>query len=534
MKSVLFCRVSSKDQEDGGYSLPAQEKLLAGYAEGYKMPLSVAKTFRISESASGNKQRQIFSEMLLYMRKNKINILLVEKVDRLTRSLKSAVEINEWINEDALRQVHFVKENVILNKDSRSNEKFIWNIKVSVAQYYTDNLSEEVRKGQGEKLAQGWFPGQARFGYRTVGEKKHKTHVVNEVEAIWIKRMFDLFETGEYSLKRLEKKLEDEGLRTRAGGRVGKTNISRYLVDVIYTGRMRWCGSVYPGKHEPIVSSSQFDRVQKLLKRKDAPKYSKHDHLLRGLVNCASCGKGITWEVQKGDTYGYCRHPKECQERTGAKASDAEASLLPSLDELVVKNARVAEILRQGLKERHREQGKESESLLSELRKRHDQAATRLSNLFDEKMDGNVAKETYDEKFKQYSEEKERFAKAMLEHSDATTYDLEVKTAVFDLSQEGRSAYLRSNNEKRRSLIGIVFEPLTMQAGSVKFEMREEFALLAKVANGVNCSNSGKTEEIEETIFELEKSGFQSRKDGSFETVRPAWRRGRDSNPGIL
>lgn len=243
--------------------------------------------------------------MLDYLKKNKVNVLLVEKVDRLTRSLKSAVEVNEWINQNAERQVHFVKENVILNRDSRSNEKFIWNIKVSVAQYYTDNLSEEVRKGQSEKLSQGWFPGQARFGYLTVGEKKHKTHVINEVEAIWIKRMFDLFETGQYSLKRLEKKLEEEGLRNRKGKRVGKTNISRYLTDVIYTGKMRWCGTVYDAKHKKIVEPAQFKRVQRLLNRKDAPKYGKHDHLFRGMVSYAGCGKAVSWEIQKSSTYGY-------------------------------------------------------------------------------------------------------------------------------------------------------------------------------------------------------------------------------------
>ena len=145
-------------------------------------------------------------------------------------------------------------------------------------------------------------------------------------------------------------------------------------------------------------------------------------------------------------------------------------------------------------------------------------------------MDGRIDKSLYDEKFKQYSKEKEQFAKAISEHSDVTTYDLEVKSAVFDLSQEGKNVYLRSGNEKRRTLVGMVFEPLTLHEGNIRFELKEEFALLLRVASGINGSKVEENEEMENMNFELQESGLQSAKDGSFETVRSAWRRGRDSN----
>ena len=61
MKTAIFCRVSSKEQEDTGYSLPAQEKFLRDYAE--KQGLEVAKVFAISESAAGKTQRKVFIEI---------------------------------------------------------------------------------------------------------------------------------------------------------------------------------------------------------------------------------------------------------------------------------------------------------------------------------------------------------------------------------------------------------------------------------------------------------------------------------------
>ena len=87
-----------------------------------------------------------------------VKIIVCEKVDRLTRNQRDGVKINEWMNEDPEREVHLVKENTILSKDSKSHEKFIWNIKISVSKFYTDNLSEKIKKGKKKKIAQGGLP----------------------------------------------------------------------------------------------------------------------------------------------------------------------------------------------------------------------------------------------------------------------------------------------------------------------------------------------------------------------------------------
>ena len=148
MKAVLFCRVSSKEQEETGYSLPAQEKYLRDYAE--KNNFTDLKVFAVSESASGKIQRKTFNEMMQYLRGNKISVVVVETTDRLTRNFADVPQIDKWVLDDENSQIHLAKEGCILNKNSKSHEKFMLNVKVSVAQFYTDNLSEEVRKGQGE------------------------------------------------------------------------------------------------------------------------------------------------------------------------------------------------------------------------------------------------------------------------------------------------------------------------------------------------------------------------------------------------
>src|SRR3989339_1785713 len=249
-KTIILVRVSTKEQEETGYSLPAQEKLLNEYAG--KKSLTVAKIFSISESASGKKQRETFNEMMSFVKRNNIKIIICEKVDRLTRNFKDAVMIDEWLEQDDEREVHLVKDSLILHKNSRSQEKLNWGIRILFAKNYTDNLSEEVKKGQKEKVAQGWLPTKPPVGYKTVGEKGHKIILIEEEKAVMVKKMFELYASGNYSIKRLTLTMFEEGLRSYHGVKLVKSRVHRLLREPFYTGKMRWNGQIYDGKHEPI------------------------------------------------------------------------------------------------------------------------------------------------------------------------------------------------------------------------------------------------------------------------------------------
>ena len=133
MKTAIFCRVSSKEQEDTGYSLPAQEKFLRDYAE--KQGLEVAKVFAISESAAGKTQRKVVIEMVAYVRKHDIPTIIVETTDRLTRNFADVPMIDLWITENETHQVHLAKEGCILHNTSRSHEWFMWRVKVAGCKY---------------------------------------------------------------------------------------------------------------------------------------------------------------------------------------------------------------------------------------------------------------------------------------------------------------------------------------------------------------------------------------------------------------
>jgi len=500
MQTILFARVSSREQEETGYSLPSQEKLLKEYAD--KKGFEVAKKFSISESASGHKQRNTFNEMLSYIKKSNIKIVVCEKVDRLTRNLKDAVCINEWINSNPEREVHFVKESCVLNKSSKSNEKFIWNIKVSVAQYYIDNLSEEVKKGQIEKIRQGWLPTKPPMGYKTIGEKGHKIHIVDEEKASFLKKMFEFYATGNYSLKKLTQKMAEIGFRTRGGNKISKGRLAKIISDPFYYGKIRWNNKIYQGKQEPLISGELFNRVQQILKSKTTPKYRKHFYLFKGLIGCAECNGRITWEKQKGFIYGHCNHYRNCSQKIWAKEPEVEKQVLKVFGKLQIKSPGLVDWIRNALKEGHKDETEYHTTALSELKQRYERMQKRLDSLYDDKLDEKIDKDFYEKKFKQYSEEKESVLEAIKKHSQSNSKYFELGMNIYELSQKAPEIYQKATTEEKRQLLGLVFDTLSLREEKLSFVYSKPFEILAEAVKETNSSKVLDLAKSQPEIFE--------------------------------
>ena len=532
MKALIYARVSSKEQEETGYSLPSQEKLLLDYAQ--KHGFEVVKNFAISESASGQKQREVFTAMLGYASKHGVQVIICEKVDRLTRNLKDAVSVNEWIAQDPNRQIHFVKENCILSKESRSNEKFIWNIKVSVAQYYIDNLSEETRKGLKEKVAQGWLPHQPRIGYKSAELEGRKIQVIDEDKSPYIRKAFELFATGEYSLKRLSDSLYADGLRSNRNKRVHKSKISDILTDPIYLGKFRWKGEVYQGKHEPLITRELFDRAQSVLHGRGTPKFRKHFYTFKGLLRCTDCGYVVVWERHKGTLYGHCNYSYgRCTKKKWAKEQDLEKQAAERLSGLQVNSPRLAEWIHKALKESHKDQIEYHTTTQEELKKAYDRVQNRLDSLYDDKLDGRITEEFYDRKFKLYTEEKEQVLENMEKHSNASNKYYELGGTIFELSQKATQIFEKATVEQKRRLLNIVFNKIQLDGNAQA--LITEYALPFKILYGAvketNSSTLAKTAQSEAQIIELAKNGSVNGKDAVLSASRSIWGARRESNP---
>lgn len=207
-KAVLYARVSSNEQEKHGFSIPAQVKYLKDYAR--QNGITIVQEFTESQTAKTS-GRVEFNNMLKFLKSSKdVNIILVEKTDRLYRNFKDYVKL-----EDENFEIHLVKENEILGKNAPSHTKLTHGLKVLIAKNYIDNLREETMKGMKEKAEQGIFPSRAPYGYKNIRNSQGKNDIaVDDLNAPFIKRAFEIYSCGTISLMDTAQQLLDEGFVT--------------------------------------------------------------------------------------------------------------------------------------------------------------------------------------------------------------------------------------------------------------------------------------------------------------------------------
>ena len=519
VKAIIYARVSSKEQEDTGYSLDAQEKLLKEYAS--KNTFSIAKVFRVSESASGKQIRKIFNEMLQYTEKNKIPVILCEKIDRLTRNLKDAASVSDWINEDERREVHFVKESFIVNKNTRAHENFVWDMKVAVARFYTNNLSEEVHKGQKEKLAQGWLPTKPPIGYKTIGEKGHKIHILDETTAPLVKKMFALYATGNYSINALVEVMHKEGLRNGGGKKFGKSRMHTSLSDPFYFGKMKWNGEIYAGQHEPLISKELFDTVQqKLTRSTNNPQYKKHLPVFKAKIRCEECAGIVAWEIQKGHWYGHCNHYRECSQNKYIRQEDAEEQLFPHFNNVALKNSRVLQWLEKTIREEHEEEVNYNAVKQEEFNRIIRTADMRIENAYRDKLDGKMPASLCEKIIKESTEEKVTAIEAIGKLSKGRTRYYEAGYALHELASRAEFIYKspRTIEDQKRLLLSHTFSNLTLNADRISPNYTLGFEFLIEWVPQLNL------------IFEPGENSSIKGKENAFASSHPILLRRQDSN----
>ena len=207
-KAVLYVRVSSKEQKEEGYSIPSQRKLLRSYAK--KHNIDIVREFEEVETAKRAGRRE-FENMVRYLKIHKdVKDIVVEKTDRLYRNFRDRVQID-----DLGLDIHFVKEGQIIGPKSKSHEKFIHDVMVTLAKHYIDNLSEETSKGMLEKAQQGLYPSFAPLGY--VNNPETGRIDVDFTRAGIIQELFEIYARDRVSLKILTKLAYERGLRSRKG-----------------------------------------------------------------------------------------------------------------------------------------------------------------------------------------------------------------------------------------------------------------------------------------------------------------------------
>jgi site-specific DNA recombinase len=465
-KAVILARVSSKSQEDEGYSLDSQAKLLQSYCE--NRGLIVAKVYKIAESASKTSQRRIFKEVLKYIEENSIKDLIIEKVDRHVRNLQDAVETHDWLMADENKRVHFVKDSLIMHKGSRSQEWLNWGIRVVMAKNYIDNLREEAMKGSAEKLAQGWLPAPPPPGYMTITENGKRIHVPDPATERIMKQILKLYLEPSHSLRTITDEMNRRGVRTRKGRPYVKSAVQKILMNPFYIGVNRFKDKEYPGAQTPLISPELYDRIQQKLHNKKPTIYKKLNPVFKNIIRCEQCDGVVTWQVQKGRLYGSCQRTQPgCRGQKLLREDKVEEFIVEQLQQLVCPSQEVIDWVACTMRDNQRDNIENRERLLVSIQKQLDRLQRMDEQLYDDKLAGEIVKERYDVKHEEFTTQIKELEKQKSNIDMLADRRLEQRLVLLELSQKAASIYQTRTPEQKRLIITKLFTNITRNHGAL-------------------------------------------------------------------
>jgi site-specific DNA recombinase len=483
-QAVIYARVSSKEQEKEGFSIPAQLKLLKEYAAANGF--AVAQEYVDVETAKQT-GRAAFGEMVAYLKAHpSVRVMLVEKTDRLYRNLK------DWVTVDELDvEMHFPKEGVMLSRESRSSEKFMHGIKVLMAKNYIDNLSEEARKGMQEKAEQGIWPTKSPLGYRNItGPDGKKIIATDPAIAPLIANLYEWYARGDISLKEAARRAHAEGLLyPKSGAKVPVSTVHTILRNRLYTGYFEWNSKLIQGKHEALVPVELWERVQGVLDGRFASKAKRgrHDSAFSGLIECHACGCAVVGEIKKQRyIYYHCTgyvdkcqgNPTSCR-RKYVREEALEAQFTELLGRLKFDDE-VLEWVRDALHASHADERREHKEAIKRHQAEYKRLQDRINAMYVDKLDGVVDTAFFENMSNQWRDEQNRCQREIERHQKADESYMDEGVLLLELARNAQRLFAKQEPREKRRLLNFVLSNCTWEDGEVVVTFRQPFDLLAQ------------------------------------------------------
>ena len=307
MRARLYARVSTEEQTEG-YSIDAQRRAFQVLCQGrgWTADYEYIEAGR-SAHTDDMKKRPVFKQAIDDALAGKYDVLVVHKIDRFARKLRVTLEYFEKLGKAGIGFVSI--ENQI--DYSTPTGKFMLAMQGGLAELYSDNLSQETKKGWAERKAQGLYCGLLPFGAK---KGEDGTPVPNPETYPGLKMAFELAGQGK-SYREVAQALNSSGYRT--AGNMGNRPFSKdtvvgMLKNHFYIGELPdGNGGWLIAKHKPFISKELFDAVQDVRAQRQCRRHTintkARTYSLSTLMWCKKCGSKMRMQQSpKGEVRTYC------------------------------------------------------------------------------------------------------------------------------------------------------------------------------------------------------------------------------------
>lgn len=510
---AIYCRVSTEEQSENGYSIDEQERLLEEWCK--KMGYVIYKCYSDRGISGKNiKDRPALKELLSDAKAGKFDMVISWKINRLSRKLEDVLKIVNLLEKN---NITFKSYSEPFETDTPAG-RMQFQMMALIGEFERGTIAQNVKMGMIAKAKSGNWCGGRVLGYDLVPnnspeeEKKGKNKLeINEKEAEIVRFIFNEYSKGK-GYKAITNQINKLGYKTKKGNNFSVGSIRDILTNPVYIGEIRynvrqnWSEkrrrNINPnpirvkGKHEAIIDRELWDKVQLILESKKGKPSRIYDgeYPLTGILRCPKCGAGMVISrttntladgTKKRIAYYCCGNWKNkgtsvCNSNT-IRVDKANEYVFKKIEELVSNEAVIKAVVKNINKER-KDKVKPAKRLLGDIDKELEKLDKRKRKIFEAyeddiltKAEFQIRKDELNEKIRILEEEKKPLLNTISEDvSEEIPYEF-IKDILKNFSKVLNSNVSR---EQQKKLLHMIISEITMnesrEIDSIKLNINDK------------------------------------------------------------
>ncbi len=513
IKYFLYARKSSESEDRQVASIESQIDELTKMAK--KEGLKILDVLSESQSAKAP-GRPIFTEMIARIHKGEAQGIICWKLNRLARNPIDGGEIMWMLQQETIKHIqtygrsYYPTDNVLMIS-----------VEFGMANQFIRDLSQDTKRGLRKKAERGWYPTFATLGYmhNPLKQKGRKEIIKDQERFNLTRKMFDLMLTGNYlPPKILEIATNKWGLQNRKGGKIARGTIYRIFNDPFYYGEFEYpkgSGNWYQGKHEPMITKEEYEKIQALLGRKEKARLRKHEFAFTGLIRCGECGAMITAEerikTQKNGnvhhyTYYHCTRRKGPCSQKYIRKKELEKQIMEILNKIEIP-PEFHDWALEELKSEIEKEGKDRNKILTNQQKAYNDCLEEIDGVISMRAKKELNEENYKRKMTFLAKEKARLQELLNDTDDRVNKQIEKAEKTFALARDARKEFETGKPEKQKQILADLGSNLLLKDGLLSILIEKPLLRIKGMTPEVNAIHNkvrtSKNGENERTLRKL-------------------------------
>lgn len=524
IKYFLYARKSSESEDRQVQSIDDQINRLKQLAN--DLNLDIKKIYTEAKSAKKPNSHPIFDEIIQRIEDGEADGILCWQINRLSRNPIDSGKLSWLLQQGILKSIQTIDRQYL-----PEDNVLLFNVESGMANQFVLDLSKNTKRGLQSKLEKGWLPNIAPLGY--LNEKISHTIIKDPERFNLVRKMWDLMLTGSYTPpKILDIATNEWGFKTRkfkhsSNNELSQSGIYKIFTNLFYMGVIdRKDGMQYQGKHEPMITLEEFDRVQVLLGRAGRPRPKTHKFAFTGAMRCDECGCLYTAESHtkvikrtgevKTFTYYHCTRKKKnfrCSQRKNIPSDNLELQIEQEIERYTI----LPEFLEwalEGLNSKNDTEIEDRTKIYEMQHKALSQAQNELDELTKMRYRQLIDDETFVKEKNTLTSKINQMKGKLRETENRAEKWLELTEKTFSFATYARKAFLTGGLELKKEILLALGRAPIIKDQKLLIEPNEWF---------IPIKNGYPALEKEYSRLELQKMPMNKAKTEALASVRARW-----------